>query len=348
MSDGPVPAATPGGPGGRTQELESQELEAQGLETQELELWAFFALIQHLERLFPDAPPFGGTRDPQAEAVRFHANPSLGYPAREVERLVFNADGTRADVTVNFLGLQGPSSPLPPFYTEQVIEDAADGGVLSTFLDLFNHRLVSLLVRVHKHHRHALQYERGAHDAVSQTIAALMGLLPGRADRRRVALLPYAGLLSCYSLSASIIAPLIGHCTDLPVRIDEFVPRVVTIPAHLCSRLGDTPPELGVDFIVGADVMDHTGKFRLVIGPVDGPTFARLMPDQPLFAEVLDLLMLALKDPLAFDLRIEIKAGERPAFALGEGQLGWNTWAAPPDDAGGHVDFAADRLAPTL
>lgn len=318
------------------------------LEPQALENWAFFALVEHLETRFPLAPPLGGTRDPGAEAVRFRANPSLGYPAREVQHIDLTADGARADVMVNFLGLYGPSSPLPPFYTEQVIEDAAEGGVLGPFLDLFNHRLVSLLVRVHKHHRHALQYSGGAQDAISQTVAALMGLLPGRADARRVFLLPYAGLLSCYSLSASIIATLIGHCAGLPVRIDEFVERVVTIPEGQLSRLGDTPPALGADFIVGSEVRDHLGKFRLVIGPLDGATFARLLPDQPLFGNMLRLLMLALKDPLAFDMRLEVAPGERPGLTLGSGQLGWNTWVAPPQEAGGHVDLAAEHIAAGL
>lgn len=310
-----------------------------------LETWSFFALMRHLESAFPHAPAFGGTQDPAREPVRFRANPSLGYPAREVQRIEVAEDGSRVDVTVNFLGLQGPSSPLPPFYTEQVIDDAADGGVLGAFLDLFNHRLVSLLARIHKHHRHGLRYEKGARDPVSLMVAALMGLLPGQAEHQRVALMPYVGLLSCYSLSASIIANLIGHCTGLPVRIEEFVERTITIPPEQQSRLGERPPELGADFIVGASIADHMGKFRLVIGPLDQETFFRLLPDRPLFADVLQLLMLALKDPLAFDIRLELAPGELPAFGLGGSRLGWNAWLAPAQRAGGHADFAGEASA---
>ncbi|WP_454917982.1 type VI secretion system baseplate subunit TssG [Xanthobacter sediminis] len=334
MSD-PAPAPPFGAPEGSPGPLDG------------LEIWSFFALMQRLQEAFPDAPALGGTQEPSLERVRFRANPSLGYPAREVQHLAFDAQAGRVDMTVNFLGLHGPSSPLPPFYTEHVIEDAANGGVLGTFLDLFNHRLVSLLVRIYQHHRHYLQYEPGAHDQISQMVAALMGLLPGQEDQLRVTLMPYVGLLSCYSLSASIIATLIGHCTNLPVRIEEFVERTVTIPEHLRSRLGERPPELGVDFIVGSDVIDHTGKFRLVVGPLDRETFARLQPDQPLFADMVELLMLALKDPLAFDIRLELAEGELPPLTLDGGRLGWNTWLAPPPDAAGAADFAADRLAAT-
>ncbi|MEP9377938.1 type VI secretion system baseplate subunit TssG [Aquabacter sp. CN5-332] len=313
-----------------------------------MENGAFFAIIQRLEQLFPDMPPFGGTQDPSRERVRFRANPSLGYPAREVDRFVWNEDDQRLDVIVNFLGLQGPSSPLPPFFTEEVIDDAGDGGVLGTFFDLFNHRLVSLLVRIQKHQRHYLRYDGGAGDPISLAVASLMGLLPAAAEGQRVALMPYVGLLSCYSLSASIIATIIGHCTNLPVRIDEFVERTVTIPAHSRSNLGDAPPQLGLDFIVGSDVQDHVGKFRVVIGPLDRATFARVLPDQPLFADVIRLVELALRDPLAFDIRLELEKGAPFAFVMGEGRLGWNMWLAPPDDASGHADFAGDRFAEAM
>lgn len=309
---------------------------------QGLENWAFFALIAQLEKAFPDAPAFGSTPAPERERVRFRAHQSLGYPPREVERLTVAEGGARVEVMVNFLGLHGPSSPLPPFYTEQVIDDAADGGVLGSFLDLFNHRLISLLARIHKHHRHDLRYETGARDAVSLMVASLMGLLPGAADHQRLTLMPYVGLLSCYSLSASIIANLIGHCTGLPVRIEEFVERSVTIPEPQCSRLGERAPELGVDFIVGTQIIDYMGKFRLVIGPLDGATFARLLPDQPLFADVRQLLILALKDPLAFDIRLELAPGELPALALGSSRLGWTSWLAPPPEVAGQADFAQD------
>lgn len=343
----PAPVPPPGAPQERETESESRSEDRSNGPLEGLETWSFFALMQRLEEVFPDAPALGGTQDPDLERVRFRAYPSLGYPAREVQRLAFDPEAGRVDMTVNFLGLHGPSSPLPPFYTEQVIEDAANGGVLGTFLDLFNHRLVSLLVRIHQHHRHYLQYRTGAHDQISQMVAALMGLLPGQEEQLRVTLLPYVGLLSCYSLSASIIATLIGHCTGLPVRIEEFVERTVTIPEHQRSRLGETPPELGVDFIVGSDIIDVMGKFRLVVGPIDRATFARLMPDQPLFAEMVELLMLALKDPLACDVRLELDRGELPALTLDGARLGWNTWLAPDPDASGWADFAADRLAST-
>lgn len=313
-----------------------------------LDDWSFFSLIQRLERIFPDSPPHGGTGDPNGERVRFRANPSLGYPAGDVARLDWDEDHRRLDVVVNFLGVYGPSSPLPPFYTEEVIDDAGDGGVLGTFLDLFNHRLVSLLVRIHKNQRHYLRYTSDASDPISLAVASLMGLLPKGAAGRRVSLMPYAGLLTCYSLSASIIATVISQCINLPVRIEEFVSRTITIPLNSRSRLGANPPELGTDFIVGSEVEDFRGKFRVVIGPLDREEFYSILPDQPLFASVLQLIELALRDPLAFDISLTLKEGTPPAFLLGESRLGWDIWLSPTSETAGDVNFAAHRFAETM
>lgn len=327
---------------------EHDALDQQALDALDPRRAAFFALAMHFERLFPEAPPLGATGDPARERLRFGANPSLGYPPGEVEALTWDPIHGRARMQVNFLGLYGPSSPLPPIYTERVIGSDGAAGALGLFLDLFNHRLTGLLVRIWKQQRHHLRYSSGAGDAISQAVAALIGLMPAGGSPHRATLLPYAGLLSCYSLSASIIAGVISHCTGLPVRIDEFVPRTVSIPPDKRSRLGETPPELGGDFIAGGEVKDHTGMFRVVIGPLDEPAFRSVLPDEPAFAAVVDLVHLSLRDPLAFDICLELAPGAVPAFVLGEARLGWDTWAAPAPAQAARADFAGDRRMATI
>ncbi len=314
--------------------------------------WAFFALTERLEARFPELAEAGGTANPSRERVRFRANPSLGYPPREVQALNWAQDDDRLDVVVNFLGLFGPSSPLPPFYTEEVIRDLDAGGGFGAFLDFFNHRLTSLLIRIHKHQRHYLQYKPGSTDPVSRAVGSLMGLMPTDDTAERTTLMPYAGLLSCYSLSASIIGTVISHCTRLPARIEEFIPRTVLIPTHRRTRLGESAPELGVDFIVGSQVRDELGKFRVVLGPLDQDTFLRALPDQPIFRTVVELVELSLRDPLAFDIHLELEPGAAPPFVLGETRLGWTSWLDPSPDPEQEecpfADFAADRFAEAM
>ncbi|MDP2800824.1 MAG: type VI secretion system baseplate subunit TssG, partial [Phreatobacter sp.] len=136
----------------------------------------FFKLASQIEQLVPDSPPIGSTVAPRLEAVRFRANPTLGFPAGEIAAIVpRDGEPRRLDVFVNLLGLHGPSSPLAPHYTERVMH--ADGtSTVGDFLDFFNHRLLGLLYQSWKMQRHELRFESGGGDRTSAAMAALMGL----------------------------------------------------------------------------------------------------------------------------------------------------------------------------
>ncbi|MHB8885003.1 MAG: type VI secretion system baseplate subunit TssG [Methylovirgula sp.] len=298
---------------------------------------SFFALALALEKLFSDAPAFGTTVDPAREKVRFRANPTFGFPAEEVAKIEprpGSADGL--DVTVNFLGLYGPSSPLPPLYTERVISAESEGSPLTKFLDFFHHRLIALIVQIWKHHRYYLRYRPGASDATSASVAALFGLPPhglgARGETLRQSLLPYAGLLSLYSRSASIISHIISHSTGVATRIEEFIPRQVRIPEPQLTRLGVGQASLGEDFILGEEIDDDFGKFRVVIGPLTRAGFEQLLPGEPDFLAIDELIRLSTKDPLEFEHALVLGAGEAPIWQLGKARLGWTTWLDPLQD----------------
>jgi type VI secretion system protein ImpH len=294
----------------------------------------FFRLAQDLERLHPDAPPLGSTAAPHEEAIRFRANPTLAFPAGEVEwlRTDFDQDGI-VDVCVNLIGLYGPASPLPTIFTERVI-DPDKGGAVGDFLDLFNHRLAALLVVIWKHYRHDLRYQAGASDPLSLAVGSLFGSLPrsDAADPDRVLLLPYAGLLAMESRSAESVARILTHCLGLPCRIEEFVPRRIQLPPEARFTLG-APLALGVDTLAGDTIEDVTGKCRIWIGPMSFERFCALLPDGPEHAAADRLIDTVIREPLVRDLGLTLAEGEAPAWALGHGKLGWSTWADAPRGA---------------
>lgn len=301
---------------------------------EELSRYGFFPLAQLIERHYADAPRIGSTKDPARDVVRFRATPTLGFPAEEIAEVrQVTKGGERLDVLVNLLGLHGPSSPLPPFYTELVMH--ADGaGAVGDFFDFFNHRLISLLLHIWRHYRHNLRFERGSLDPISIIIGALFGLLPtdNTADEGewRARLLPHVGTLALCSRSAHLVAGIIASHLDIPVKVEEFIWREIDIPEEAQWRLGEDRRELGSDTLVGTTMPDIAGKFRLCLGPLNNEQFRSLLPGREAHGILCRLISFTLRDPLAWDLRFELAPGAAPQWRLGEGELGWTTLIDPP------------------
>ncbi len=107
----------------------------------------FFQAVRIIESMRPDAPSVGTSSRPSTEAVRFRSDPTLAFPASEIVGVHFpDGDEDPVEMVVSFLGLAGSQGPLPRAFTELVLDRIGwrDFGPLD-FIDIFNHRLVSLL-----------------------------------------------------------------------------------------------------------------------------------------------------------------------------------------------------------
>lgn len=120
--------------------------------------------------------PVGYEGSPHEEAVRFRALPSLSFPASAVHEVrnpptsetsptsgvsVAPNEPLPLEMVVSFMGLTGPQGVLPHHYTSLVINRVRKRDfALRDFLDLFNHRAISLFHRAWEKYRFALGYER--------------------------------------------------------------------------------------------------------------------------------------------------------------------------------------------
>lgn len=297
----------------------------------EARLMSLAALGLVLDAAFPEAPPIGEATVPAEEKVRFRAHPGLGFPDREVQALVGSETGPLV-VFQSLLGLHGPSSPLPPYFTERVIDDDGSEGTLGRFLDFFNHRLVSLMLRGFRHRRHHLRYRHGGKDALSRRYLALVGVsdaAPAADVPPAPVILSVLGLLALAHRSGPALAAVVAAVTGLPARVEEFVPRDVSIAPEDRCLLGRSGSRLGGDMVIGSTLRDRLGAFRVVVGPVDQAVLERLLPGEPLRQRLDGVVAFAVSAPLARSLAVVLAAGATPAWQLGSGRLGWTTWANP-------------------
>lgn len=294
----------------------------------------FQAVLLVIERL-RDAHPLL-SEDDLYDHVEFQANPSLGFPGSDVDRVeFFNEHGQlRARLRFNLIGLVGASSPLPAFYGEQALGDGEDGNPTRHFLDVFHHRLQRLMLPIWKKYRYRASFQSGALDPFSAQLFALIGL--GGEDIRQAKelnwkrLLPYLGLLSLRAHSAALIeAVLRYYFKHAQLTIEQCIERRVEILDEQKNRLGRANSMLGEDLVLGERVRDRSGKFRICIRELDWLRFHEFLPIgfgyQPLCA----LVRFTLRDPLDYDIRLVLRQEEIRELRIGEQnacRLGWTSW----------------------
>ncbi|MDR9751071.1 type VI secretion system baseplate subunit TssG [Pseudomonas sp. SZMC_28357] len=292
---------------------------------------AVLLVVDRLREAHPDL-----SEDELYDQLEFQANPSLGFPGSDVERVEFFQEHgqLRARLRFNLISLVGSGSPLPAFYGEQALGDSEDGNPTRNFLDLFHHRLQRLMLPIWRKYRYRASFQSGALDAFSAQLFALIGLGGGDIRKARELnwkrLLPYLGLLSLRAHSAALIeAVLRYYFKHAELNIEQCIERRVEILDEQRNRLGQTNSRLGEDLVVGEQVRDRSGKFRIHIRQLDWQRFHEFLPIgfgyQPLCA----LVRFTLRDPLDYDIRLVLRQEEIRELRIGEQnacRLGWTSW----------------------
>lgn len=296
----------------------------------------FAEAVTRLARLLGAQRPVGTTGPIEEERILFRPEPSLGFPANDVAavRLDSARPNWPAEMEVTFLGLYGPSSPLPPAWTERIVMEADGADNLRDLLDLFDHPLIALAYRVWRHYRLDLHFDRRAQDPGSRAALALAGMFvdEGAADPDLdpLRLLPLAGLLAQHARSAELLRRLVSEYFGVPVVIEEWVKRMAPIPEDQQFRFAAAWVALGSTTILGEAVPDVAGTVTIVIGPLSPHDFDDFLPGGGTRATLHALLRLAVREPVECLVDL-VLADDAPAgLVLGAGRLGWTTWQDAP------------------
>ncbi len=294
----------------------------------------FFQALRRAECAHPELPRIGRSTRPQHDAVRLGQDASLGFAPSAVSAVRGGADG-KLEVRVLHFGLLGPNAPMPMHLTEHVRNRALHHGDHATraFLDLFNHRALSLFYAAWSESRPAVSHDRPDDDRFARRIAALIGLAtPGLSDRDLVpdvAKLHHAGSLGRPIPSVEAIEQVLGAFFEVPCEVRPFAGAWLDLPEDSRLRLGRDGEgcQLGVGAVIGGRVWDRQHMFAVRLGPMGIDQFRRLLPGAPGYAHLRAWVLNLVGAELACVARLVLKKEEAPRTVLGrEGSLGRSTW----------------------
>jgi type VI secretion system protein ImpH len=327
----------------------------------EAEPWTFdfFQAVRRLEAVHRDLPRTGESGTADQDPVRFAQEPSLAFPPCTVSNYAPQANNSPTRLFVNFLGMLGPQGPLPLHLTEFARDRERNhrDPTIARFLDVFNHRAVSLFYRAWASAQMTVSYDRAsfrsrAHaesiatdpdastfvggpteDRWSVYVASLIGLgMPSLFDRDSmpdVFKLHFSGRLVPHVRNAEGLVASVQSYFRVPTRIVEFVGQWLQLPERYYTRLGSQRDSsvLGKAAILGQHVWDCQGKFTLVLGAMKLDDYERMLPNSDSEGRLIDWVRLYAGDEFSWEARLILLEREVPKLRLGKkGRLGYTTW----------------------
>lgn len=311
------------------------------------------AVFSNREGRVSNDQPVGLFTPPNSEIVLFQSNTSLGFPGGEVLRIDESSEhqSRRWRMLISFLGLTGSTGVLPFHYSEILFQRMKlKDQSLKHFLDLFNHRTVSLFFQAGVKYRLPAAYERhkllhkrpDRLDQHTQALLSLIGLgtdhLTEQMNLQPESLIFFAGLMSQQTRPSSALRQMLAHYFDVPVDIQEFVGEWQELIDDVRSRL-PTPAQplgqnarLGKSAILGGKGWFSQGKLRIVLGPLNSEQFHRFAPGTKNLASLNEMakmyagaqveceyVLRVARDDLPH--RIQLRQDKPPT-------IGWDTWLA--------------------
>jgi type VI secretion system protein ImpH len=326
------------------------------------ERFAYFQAIRLLRRR-------ARARQESVDDIRVRPRLALGFPETDIDRIerrsrpiapplpggrggvTPQADDTQSDVasqttevvqlTANFFGLYGVATPLPSFYTEDLLEEHREGRKSAReFLDILHYTLYPLLFDSWVKYRPHIRIVEEGDTRMLDHLHAFVGLddasivprdQPGVDD-----LLRYTALLAQRPRSALGLQTLLSDAFS-PARVEvvSCIESWLPIPDDQCMRLGQQAHALGVDAYLGSQASDWTSQLRVEFHDLSDTLFRALQPGNHDYDRLRFLVRFYVLEPHRIDIRLALRPGAVLAARTGGerwNRLGQTTWLAPRFD----------------
>lgn len=265
--------------------------------------------------------------------LRIQPELNLDYPQSDIAEISQHEKTGNYQITTTFFGLYGVSSPLPGFYTEELLDDEWDEfSARKDFFDVIHNHIYPLLYQAwlkYKFSHNMVEFEDHKY---AEIIFSLIGLSEAyRVESKHYGyLLRYSGLLSQRTRSQLGLKTLLQeHLGDIGLDIIPCVERKVAIVKKQRCVLGRQNAVLGFDACIGKEVLGRSGKFNIEIGPLNAGQFEAFSRGNETVQILKALLKIYLVQPLEFSIKLLLEPGAVRPASIGDRKssvLGSNCW----------------------
>lgn len=275
-----------------------------------------YRLLQSINDTYPITP-----RRP-ARKIDVRPDLGLGYAESDISEVKLLDKQRGYEVVSQLAGLYGVASPLPDFYTEELLDNEWDDvNAPREFLDLLHKQLFPKLYsawRLYKLNFNALEKEESSY---WQLLYSLLGDTDDNADESIKKLkLRYFNLFSNKERSTDGLLVIIRDLMDLDqVQIEEFCQQTVKIPQDLLCQLGKSNHQLG-EAHLGCQIWDQNHAIKIKTGDMPEKQYIALVENKVKFNQLSSLIKSYIRKPIHVDIEFDVLP-EQQQVQLGQA---WN------------------------
>lgn len=249
------------------------------------------------------------------------------------------------DVSVNFLGLYGSSSPLPIYYTEGIMEDAnQDNNGTREFVDVINRPIYRQFEMAQNKYQLFSRCVDVRDESLIERMFAFAGLsiagIREPCGNDVYHLLPYLGIYSMMPRSiAGLRAIFEREFGDEDVEIFEYAHSVCDIPEEQMMSLGKENSTLGNTCYLGTTIGCRDGAILINISCDDMHEYESMLPGGEKLKKLSWLMTHYLVDRVDIKLSICCKNPGNTDYAMDDEQnpLGVNSYLGGAFDENGQL-----------
>lgn len=298
-----------------------------------------FSFLQAYRTLFRIVQEQGGNPE---QDIRIRPALSLELPKAAISSISkIDADVPRYEIQTSFLGLYGASSPLPNFYTEDLIAAEQEDEIQARLLlDVFHQRSYRLYASVLQKFQPVYELAESKDSHFLSMLWSLVGLRDeqSRASSAQPGLfLHYVNLFGRQHKSAAGLQFMLADFLDsrfgdgidsIPVEIEQCVEQRLDIPVR--DRLGlGMGKALGVNTVIGRYIKDYNGKIVVRVGPISVASYQELISESCHWQGLETLVRSYIGPALTCELEFSVTHAPQMGARLGDenwGIMGMTTW----------------------